>query len=72
MSGTPPWLDLGAYEEKRRLSDDALDAVIAALTARASALLMTTAPPPEHIGAARREGWIALPAGPLSKLSEQP
>jgi predicted nuclease with RNAse H fold len=67
-----PWLDLGAHKEKCRLSDDALDAVIAALTARASALLMTTAPPPEHIGTARREGWIALPTGPLSKLPEQP
>jgi predicted nuclease with RNAse H fold len=42
-------------------SADALDALVAALVARASALGLCEAPPPEQLPLARREGWIALP-----------
>ncbi len=62
------WLDLGAYEQICRVSDDAADAVIAALTARASFQGLVTVPAREHADCARTEGWIALPTTPLSEL----
>ncbi len=58
-----PWLQL--TEDARKLcrrSDDAFDALIAALVARAAALGFTDAPPPEISAAAETEGWIHLPA----------
>jgi hypothetical protein len=67
---TAEWLTLDAAA--RRLcgrSDDALDALVAALVARAAALGLCAPPPPEHAAAAAREGWIALPApGSLDRL----
>jgi hypothetical protein len=60
---TRGWLDLDAAT--RRLcgaSDDALDALVAALVARAAALGLCESPPPEHAERAAREGWVALPA----------
>lgn len=60
---THGWLELNAAT--RRLcgtSDDALDALVAALVARAAALGLCDAPPPEHAARAAREGWVALPA----------
>jgi predicted nuclease with RNAse H fold len=64
-----PWLVLGRYEEVCRSSDDALDAVIAALTARAAALDLVTVPPgPQAAAVASREGWIALPTCTLKEL----
>lgn len=42
-------------------SDDALDALLAALIARAAALGLTVAPGEEDVDLARREGWIHLP-----------
>lgn len=42
-------------------SDHALDALIAALIARAAALGLCEPPAPEHAAVAAREGWIALP-----------
>lgn len=63
-----PWLDLGAFESLCRTRDDAFDAVIAALTARATALGLTTPPADDQREQARTEGWIALPAAPLSDL----
>jgi predicted nuclease with RNAse H fold len=42
-------------------SDDALDALLAALIARAAALGFTWAPGEEDIDLARREGWVHLP-----------
>lgn len=59
-----PWLDLGADEAKCRANDDALDAVLCALVARAAAI---DAPEPQ-CQAAATEGWIHLPAGPLASL----
>jgi hypothetical protein len=52
-----------------RTSHDALDAVIAALTARAAALSLTLRPDPELQAPASREGWIALPTAPLAALA---
>lgn len=49
-------------------SDDAFDAVVAALIARAHAVRATHPVPPAHTAQARREGWIALPATPLADL----
>lgn len=62
------WLDLGGYASLCEDSDDALDAVVAALTARAAALGRCKPPPEEDMERARREGWILLPEGPLSTL----
>ncbi|MET7460398.1 DUF429 domain-containing protein [Nonomuraea sp. NPDC005501] len=68
LQAAAPWLDLGAYEQTCRVSDDATDAVVAALTARASSLGLVTFPAPEHADSARTEGWIALPTTPLREL----
>lgn len=56
------WLDLGTHAGLCRASDDALDAVLASLTARAAALGLTEPIPTEDQKAAEIEGWIALPA----------
>ncbi|ABS01530.1 DUF429 domain-containing protein [Kineococcus radiotolerans] len=63
-----PWLDLGGHGPLCEDSDDALDAVVAALTARAAALGRCDSPPEHDTERARREGWILLPNGPLSTL----
>jgi predicted nuclease with RNAse H fold len=42
-------------------SDDAFDALIAALAGRAALLGLTDGPPSDRRSAARREGWIHLP-----------
>ncbi|WP_104180225.1 DUF429 domain-containing protein [Arthrobacter sp. B0490] len=65
-----PWLGVGAAD--RRLltdSDDAFDAVIAALAARAHALGRTHPVPAQFREQACREGWIALPVGRLEDLA---
>ena len=59
---TQGWLEVDA--PARRLcgrSDDALDALVAALIARAATLGLCAPPPPEHAARAAVEGWIALP-----------
>lgn len=56
-----PWLDLGSYEGLCRASDDALDAVLASMTARAASLGLVEPIPTESQAAAEVEGWIALP-----------
>ncbi len=63
-----PWLDLGVAAEACRASDDALDAVVAALTARAAALGFCTSPTAEQREQAAREGWIALPTCETGRL----
>lgn len=65
-----PWLDLGEFEPLCHRSDHALDAVIAALLARAAAFGLTT--PPDDLETARTEGWIALPTCPLGSLINPP
>jgi hypothetical protein len=56
-----PWLRLGEHERLVRTNDDAFDAVIAALGARAVERGLTEPPPPQHRAAAGIEGWIAVP-----------
>lgn len=53
-----PWLQVGDDYAK---SSDALDALIASLTARVAAQGLTSKPPRGNVAAARREGWIHLP-----------
>lgn len=63
-----PWLDLGSYHDRCCQSDDAFDAVIAALTSRAAAIERTRLPDATQQARARTEGWIALPACKLEDL----
>ncbi|MEV4702960.1 DUF429 domain-containing protein [Actinoplanes sp. NPDC049316] len=65
LLATAPWLRLGEHEALCRRSDHALDAVVAALAARAVALGRATVADRD---VARTEGWIALPTGPLGSL----
>lgn len=68
-----PWLDLGPFEQLCRDSDDAFDALLASLTARAAALGQTELPPDAMREAAQFEGWIAVPVigSALNDLVEQ-
>lgn len=61
-----PWLVLGEHEAVVRASDDALDAVICALVARAVTKGATE--PPENRALALTEGWIHVPTRPLADL----
>jgi predicted nuclease with RNAse H fold len=63
-------LDWDTLDRCRR-SDDAFDALICALVARAAALGLTTAPRPgNQIERARTEGWIHLPTSDLLGLQQ--
>lgn len=68
---TRRWLHLqDAVREACETSDDALDALIAALVARAAARSLCELIPQGSKQRARREGWIALPkAGSLDELT---
>jgi len=72
LTGAAPWLTLGDHEQACRRTDHALDAVIAALNARAAALGVTTTPAADQLNAASTEGWIALPTGTLADLVHDP
>lgn len=62
ITATKPWLDWPADAQQAcEKSDDALDAVVAALIARAAATNQIEPIPQKHMAAAKREGWIALP-----------
>lgn len=63
-----PWLSLNEHESLCRQSDHAIDAVIAAMTARAALLGLVTTPPEEQDEVAAIEGWIALPTSGLEQL----
>lgn len=60
-----PWLNLGAHEGLCRSNDDAFDAVICALIARAHRLGQCTRPTLQQEELARIEGWIAVPEAAL-------
>lgn len=62
-----PWLELGPHGDVCRSSDDALDAVISALVARAVAQNATE--PASNRSTAEAEGWIHLPTTPLETLA---
>ena len=64
------WLRL-SNEQRGKLvdSDNALDALVASLAARAAKLSLTIRPGEDEHRAAVREGWIAIPEeGSLEKL----
>lgn len=65
-----PWLEFGASEQVMRVSDDAFDAVIAALIARAVAQGRATTPSKNDEATARTEGWIAVPTCDIGDLRE--
>ena len=71
MTATEKWLDWsGDAQQKCEKSDDALDAVVAALVARAAATDQIEPIPQKYMATAKREGWIALPrAGSLASLT---
>ncbi len=62
------WLDLGDHMQRCRDSDDAFDAVVAAITARAAALGQVEPIPDAQVQVASVEGWIALPNRGLADL----
>lgn len=64
-----PWLDFGPHRALCTSSDDAFDAVITALIARAAALGMTVLPDAAQLSVAEREGWIHVPGTPLTALA---
>jgi predicted nuclease with RNAse H fold len=61
-------VELGESEARCRASDHALDATVAALSARAALLGAATLPAPEHLDVARVEGWIAIPTKGLAEI----
>lgn len=64
-----PWLEVPAEAlALMARSNDAFDAVVAALNARAHALGLTLPVPEAVQSTAEAEGWIALPIGPVSGL----
>jgi len=65
------WLRVSDEQRGRMLeSDDALDALVASLNARAAKLGLTTRPSENERRAAVREGWIAIPEeGSLERLA---
>ncbi|SOE69776.1 Protein of unknown function [Salinibacterium xinjiangense] len=64
-----PWLDLQpAHVALMSRSDDAFDAVVAALVARAHARGQTYGIPDHSRERAKREGWMALPLGTIGEL----
>ncbi|KNC19723.1 branched-chain amino acid aminotransferase [Arthrobacter sp. RIT-PI-e] len=70
LAARAPWVAFDAGTRELMVhSDDAFDAVVAALAARAHALGLTHPVPPECAAQAFREGWIALPAGRLEDLA---
>jgi predicted nuclease with RNAse H fold len=68
---TVTWLSVGPSEAALCVaSDDAFDALVAALVARAAAVGLVDPIPEEDTVAARNEGWIAVPqAGSLERLA---
>lgn len=60
--------DLGPHAALCLASDHALDAVVAAASARAVQVGRATRPDDRRLAAARIEGWIAIPTGELAEL----
>lgn len=69
LSERAPWLDLAGFAPVAIATADAFDAVIAALATRAAALGSFEPPAGEMLDVVRREGWVALPDGPLEGLA---
>jgi predicted nuclease with RNAse H fold len=63
LESRAPWLDITAADaDLCRRSDDAFDALVAALVTRAAARELTELPPDDQMARASREGWIHLPS----------
>lgn len=72
LQRTAPWLEFGDFEYLCRRRHDAIDAVVAALTARAAERNLTLRPrTPKEASAAGTEGWIAIPL-PDTQLGQLP
>lgn len=71
ITATETWLDWPVDAKQAcEKSDDALDAVVAALIARAAATDQIEPIPQKYMATAKREGWIALPRdGSLASLA---
>jgi predicted nuclease with RNAse H fold len=69
MLATAPWLDLrGEQQALLRRSDDAFDALVGSLVARAAKVGLADAPSEDPV--ALSEGWIVLPkAGALAAIA---
>lgn len=63
-----PLLDFGRFEQQCKLSDHALDAVVASVVARAAALGQTIHPHADQLERVQDEGWIHLPTAQLGQL----
>ena len=63
-----PWLDLGSHSALMAVNDNAFDAVVTALIARAASLGGTALPEEDDLPIAHREGWIHVPTGTLDDL----
>jgi Protein of unknown function (DUF429) len=68
LTSAAPWLDLGDCAPAVSHSHDVLDALVAALTARAALKGLTYPPDEGHRAAAGTEGWIAVPCSALDAL----
>ncbi len=66
-------LDLADHRAACMESDDALDALVCALTARAVALGLWRQPlDPDEVEHAPTEGWVCIPSGTIDQLRESP
>lgn len=72
LSAVVPDLDWGPHRATVERSDDALDAVIAALIARSHAAGQTLLPELGQRDRATREGWICLPLNPTDRSGSAP
>ncbi len=62
------WLAWGSNDVLCRADDNALDAVVAGITARAASLHLVRTPTDEQRAVAVTEGWIAVPTSTLAEL----
>lgn len=68
VESAAPWLDLGDFRTLFASNDDAFDAVVSGLVARAAALGETALPSAKDGAVAAREGWIHVPTCSLDAL----
>lgn len=71
LQSAAPWLELGDHGGLCRSSDDAFDALVSALIARAHALGAWHRPPDHLTELAGSEGWIIVPDCALERLPQQ-
>ncbi|WP_454174794.1 DUF429 domain-containing protein [Gordonia sputi] len=68
LQAAAPWLELGSHVDLMCHDDNAFDAVVTALIARAASRGGTYLPSDVDESIARREGWIHVPSGALDDL----